>query len=62
MDVTSNDRRSQLALIWNALDCYREDCISGQEHDEEWADICTVMAWWTEDFETMDEESYSEID
>ena len=60
--VTANDRKSQLELIWRALECYREDCISGDEHQEEWDDICTIMAWWTEDFEKQDDESYSELD
>jgi len=36
-----------LEVIWKALQGYRENCISeGQiEHDEEWSDICTQMAW-----------------
>jgi len=30
--------------VWAALECYREDCISGDHHDDEWGDICASMA------------------
>jgi hypothetical protein len=33
-----------LEIIWNALCCYREDCISGSDYDQEWDDICNTMA------------------
>ena len=49
MNITRNDKNAQLCLIWDALQCYREDCISGQEYDKQWDDICTAMAWITED-------------
>ena len=55
--VTSNDRDSQFGAIWRALEAYREDCIpEGQDpqYDAEWSDICTVMAWWQEDLEQLD--------
>ena len=54
--VTRNDLDSQFGAIWRALEAYREDCIpEGQDpqYDEEWSDICTVMAWWQEDLEQL---------
>jgi len=33
-----------LEIIWNALCCYREDCISDSDYDQEWDDICSTMA------------------
>ena len=54
--VTRNDLDAQLAAIWHALECYRADCIpEGQEpqYDEEWNDICSVMAWFEEDLTTF---------
>jgi len=47
--LRANDQDSWLELLWHALECYREDCISGEEYDEEWDDICLVMAWITEE-------------
>jgi len=43
--INKNDSNTWLDVIWHALECYREDCISGDEHDQAWDDICTVMAW-----------------
>ena len=40
--------------LWNALDTYREDCISGEEHDAQWDELCAVMAWLEEDLEAFD--------
>lgn len=45
---TSFDLIQSIEYIWGALDCYREDCISGNEYDEEWDDITTSMHWITE--------------
>ena len=42
---TSFDVDEALEYIWDALGCYREDCIAGDEHEEEWDNICTSMAW-----------------
>jgi hypothetical protein len=41
----------QLEIIWDALTAYREDLIpEGDEmYDKQWDDICTAMAWITED-------------
>ena len=47
MSITRGDTAGQFELIWNALECYREDCISTD--NEEWDEICTVMAWLMED-------------
>jgi len=54
--LTRDDRASHLETIWSALAGYREDCIpeGTPEHDEEWSDICTAMAWITEDLETAE--------
>jgi hypothetical protein len=51
MTLTRFDKTAQLEVIWEALECYREDCISGPEHDSQWDDICTVMAWIQENME-----------
>ena len=51
MTITRFDKQAQLNRIWDALQCYREDCISGNDHDSEWDEICTIMAWITEDME-----------
>jgi hypothetical protein len=50
--VTRNDLDAQFGTIWRALECYRADCIpEGQDsqYDDEWGDICSVMAWFEED-------------
>jgi hypothetical protein len=54
--VTRNDLDAQFGAIWRALECYRADCIpEGQDpqYDEEWNDICSVMAWFEEDLTTF---------
>ena len=63
--LTKLNQYSWLDTVWNALAAYREDCIpptyvtdptSGgrhlrmiDEHADEWDDICTAMAWITEE-------------
>lgn len=42
-----NRSRENLATIWEALEGYRENCIS--EDDETWSDICLAMAQIRED-------------
>lgn len=51
--LKSNDLDSILETIWNALEGYRENCIpeGNPEYDAEWGDVCTAMAWITEDLE-----------
>jgi len=51
MTLTRFDKTAQLERLWEALECYREDFISGSKHDSEWDDLCTIMAWITEDIE-----------
>lgn len=40
-----------LNVIWDALHEYRENNIpeGNPEHDDKWSDICTQMAWISED-------------
>ena len=54
--MTRNDRKSQLEVVWHALECYREDSIpeGNEDWDNEWNDICTAMAWITEDLEQLE--------
>lgn len=42
-----------LDIIWNALEFYRDNGIpeGDAEYDEEWADICEIMAMIKEDLE-----------
>jgi hypothetical protein len=49
--VRSNHIDSMLEAIWQGLEGYRENCIpeGDVQYDEEWGDICTAMAWITED-------------
>ena len=63
MTITRNDRKAQLELIWNALQFYREEGIPDYENDseeckqynEEWDELCTVMAWIEEDLNLVNE-------
>ena len=47
--LRAKDQSTWMDVLWEALHCYREDCISGQEFDDEWCDICLVMAWIKEE-------------
>ena len=47
--LRAKDQSTWMDVLWEALHCYREDCISGQEFDDEWSDICLVMAWIKEE-------------
>jgi len=47
--LRANDQSTWINVLWEALHCYREDCISGEEFDDEWGDICLVMAWIKEE-------------
>lgn len=50
MPLTRADKNSWLETIWDALHGYREDCIPGDEaYDHIWDDICTAMAWISEE-------------
>lgn len=50
-NLRANDTESILDTIWSALEGYRENCIPEGEaqYDDQWSDICTAMAWITED-------------
>lgn len=47
--LRANDQSTWIDLLYEALACYRDDSISGEEFDEEWDAICTVMAWIKEE-------------
>lgn len=50
MTLTRADKESWFETIWDALHSYREDCIpEGEEYDPIWDDICTAMAWISEE-------------
>jgi hypothetical protein len=53
MSLKANDLDSILDTVWNALHSHRETCIpeGAPEYDAQWSDICTAMAWITEDLE-----------
>jgi hypothetical protein len=51
-----NNTQSQLDVIWEALHEFRSSCILeglsnelDEEHDNQWNEICTAMAWIEED-------------
>ena len=49
--ATRTDTRAQLDVIWEALAAYRSDLIpeGDPQYDDTWSEICTAMAWITED-------------
>ena len=49
--LTCADKVSWLETIWEALAGFREDCIPETDptYDRQWDDICTAMAWITEE-------------
>jgi hypothetical protein len=51
MTITRFDKLAQIERLWEVLECYREDCISSSDHDTEWDELCTIMAWVAEDLE-----------
>jgi len=53
----AHDAESWLDTIWSALHAYRADRIpeGSADHDNEWSDICTAMAWITEELDLQDE-------
>jgi hypothetical protein len=55
MTLTRFDTPALLEVIWEALEGYRENCISEGEpsNDKQWDDICTAMSWLTEDLEGL---------
>lgn len=45
------DPQSWIDLIWDKLFSYRDELIpeGNPDYDDEWSDICTAMAWITEE-------------
>lgn len=56
--LNAHDKASWLNTVWDALFAYREDLIpEGDEHyDNVWSDICTAMAWISEELGVDSEE------
>ncbi len=55
--VTSNNPESWLEAIWEALHTFRHDCApeGNPEHDRQWEEICTAMAWIREALDLPEE-------
>jgi hypothetical protein len=49
--VTHSNMQSWLDVVWDALHSHRETCIPEGDpaYDAEWDEICTAMAWITEE-------------
>jgi hypothetical protein len=51
--------RQDIETLWNALAFYREEGIpesaNDKQWDDEWSDICTLMAWISEDYGLAEE-------
>ena len=62
MDLKRYDILSCLDTVWDALQGFREDCISTD--DEQWDEICTAISWITErlGYELNENGDYVEID
>ena len=57
--MTANDKASWLGVVWGALELHREFTIPegvDPDYDEDWADICTAMAWISEELGVTHEE------
>lgn len=54
----SNDANTWVETIWQALWAYRETQIPEGDaaYDAEWDEICTAMAWLSEELGIEDEE------
>jgi hypothetical protein len=50
-NLKANDPASWLNTIWQALECHRENSIpeGDAQYDKQWGDICTAMAWISEE-------------
>ena len=61
MDLKRYDIVTWIDRVCDALQGYREDCISTD--DEQWDEICTAMSWITEKlgYELNDDGDYVEI-
>ena len=54
MSLHAQDPSSWIETVWDALHRFHQGCISPD--DEQWDDICTAMAWITEDIGLTKEE------
>jgi len=56
VELTYSDRASWIETIWEALHEFRDVNIpeGPPHHDEQWDDICTAMAWITEELGVVD--------
>lgn len=65
MTLSANDKSTWLETIWDALHSHRENCIpeGDDDYDSQWDDICTSMAWITEELglELDQEGNYQDI-
>lgn len=57
LPLTSFDTEQSLAVVWAALDAYREDLIPEGDlvYDAAWDHVCTAMAWITEALGDLEE-------
>jgi len=56
--VCANDPRSWINAIWHVLHMARENCISEDANgpnDQTWEEVCTAMAWVSEELELAQE-------
>lgn len=55
------DSEEHLRVIWDALEAYRADLIpeGDKQYDEIWSEICTAMAFITEDLDCPSDETRS---
>jgi hypothetical protein len=53
-----------LNVLWNALECYREDCIPEGEpaYDQEWNEICNQMSWIADALNIPLDKTYTEME
>lgn len=57
-EIKRGDPTSWLDCIWEALHVYREELIPEGEagYDDTWNDLCTAMAWLSEELQIEDTE------
>ena len=58
VELTYSDRASWLEKIWEALHEFRDVNIpeGPPHHDDQWGDICTAMAWISEELGVNDDD------
>ena len=57
VELTYSDRASWIETIWDALQEFRDVNIpeGPPHHDAQWDDICTAMAWISEELGVSDD-------